>query len=94
MVTVIMVLTPIGLESNISEIKEALVKYLGIRLVKDNPSNKPLIHIIGSLPDSDKLEISRIVKAMLETAAIFYIEAENEKWMEQDTNFITLNPIA
>lgn len=92
MVTVIVILTPMGLESNIPEIKETLVKYLGIRLVKENPSNKPLIQIIGSLPDSDKLEISRIVKSMLETAAIFCIESENEKWMEQD-NFVTLNPI-
>lgn len=92
MVTVIFILTPMGLESNIPEIKEALVKYLGIRLVKDNPSNRPLIQIVGSLPDSDKLEISRIVKSMLETAVIFYVESENEKWMEQD-NFVTLNPI-
>lgn len=92
MVTLIVILTPMRLESNIPEIKETLVKYLGIRLVKENPSNKPLIQIIGALPDSDKLEISRIIKAMLETAAIFYVESENEKWMEQD-NFVTLNPI-
>ena len=91
MKTVIIICTPFGLESNIPDIKGEIVKYIGVRLIKDNPSNAPLIELNSQLDEIDKLQISKITSDILETAALFFIETEDDKFGDSG-NYCTLQP--
>ena len=91
MKTVIIICTPFGLENNIPDIKGEIVKYIGVRLIKDNPSNAPLIELNSQLDEIDKLQISKITSDILETAALFFIEAQDDKFGDSG-NYCTLQP--
>lgn len=92
MVTVILICTPLGVESNIPQIKEEIIKYIGVRMVKENPIEKPNITLNEYLSQFDQMEVSKIVSNVLDTAGIFFIESEDEAWLDGNSNYRVLNP--
>lgn len=92
MKTIVIISTPFGLENNIPEIKDRIVKYLGGRLIKENPDNAPMLVLSEALDSADKEYISQMVDGILETAALVLIETNNEQF-GKDGNMLVLNPV-
>lgn len=93
MKTIVLICTPLGLENSIPEIKRLIVEYAGVRLVKENPAEAPLIELSCILDGVDKLQISELVKNALDTAAVFLIEAEDDKFGHNGGNMCVLQPV-
>lgn len=92
MKTIVIISTPFGLENNIPEIKDRIVKYLGGRLIKENPDNAPMLVLNEALDLADKEYISQMVDGILETAALVLVETNNEQF-GKDGNMLVLNPV-
>lgn len=93
MKTMVLISTPFGLENNIPDIKKRIVEYVGVRLIKDNPENVPLIELNSTLDSVDREEISRIAEAVLDTAAVFLIESDDDKFGKSGGNMCILQPV-
>ena len=94
MKTMLLFSTPFGLENNIPEIKKCVVEYVGSRLIKENPDNAPLIELNTVIDSVDKERISAIADDILETAAVFVIEADDEKFGRTGGNMCVLQPVS
>jgi hypothetical protein len=94
MKTMLLFSTPFGLENNIPEIKKRVVEYVGSRLIKENPDNAPLIELNTAVDSLDKEKIAAIAGDVLETAAVFVIEADDEKFGRTGGNMCILQPAA
>ena len=93
MKTMVLISTPFGVENNIPEIKKLIVEYVGSRLIKDNPENVPLIELNSTLDSIDREEISRIAESVLDTAAVFLIESDDDKFGKTGGNMCILQPV-
>jgi hypothetical protein len=91
MKTVILIATPFGLENNIPDIKKEIVRYVGNRLVRDNPTDAPMLEVYNTLDDEDKEQISKIATGFLDNAAVFLIECDNDDFGNAG-NLCTLEP--
>ncbi len=91
MKTVLLIAAPLGLENNIPDIKNEIVRYVGGRLIRDNPTNAPILELYGVLNADDKEQLSKIAKGFLENSAIFVIESENDDFGSEG-NICTLQP--
>lgn len=78
MKTTILISTTLGNEAYISDIKGEITKYLGVRMIEENPSSAPLVKVNTVLEDKDKKAISEIADQVFESAAIFMIESDEE----------------
>ena len=94
MKTMILISTPFGVENNIPEIKKRIVEYVGSRLIKENPDNAPLIELNAALDSVDRERISAIAEYVLDTAAVFLIETDDEKFGRIGGNMCVLQPAA
>ena len=93
MKTMILISTPFGVENNIPEIKKRIVEYVGSRLVKENPDNAPLIELNTAIDSVDKERISAIADDVLDTAAVFVIETDDDKFGRTNGNMCVLQPV-
>lgn len=93
MKTMILISTPFGVENNIPEIKKRIVEYVGSRLVKENPDNAPLIELNTTIDSVDKERISAIADDVLDTAAVFVIETDDDKFGRTNGNMCVLQPV-
>ena len=93
MKTMLLFSTPFGVENNIPEIKKRVIEYVGSRLVKENPDNAPLIELNTVIDSVDKERISAIASDVLDTAAVFVIETDDEKFGRTSGNMCILQPV-
>lgn len=94
MKTMLVFNTPLGLENNIPEIKKRVVEYLGSRLIKDNPEIAPMVELNTTIDTVDKEQIASIVNDILDTAAVFVIEAEDDVFEKMGGNICVLQPVS
>ena len=92
MKTMILIITPFGLENNIPEIKKRIVEYVGSRLIKENPDNAPLIELNSTIDVVDKEAISKISDEVLETAVLIVIETNDDQYGKTNGNMCILQP--
>ena len=78
MKTVILICTQFEQEKCIPTIKKEIAKYVGERLIQDNPTDAPILTLNGLLEDADKAKISEITSNINDSAAVFMIECEDE----------------
>ena len=93
MKTMLLFSTPFGVENNIPEIKKRVVEYVGSRLIKENLDNAPLIELNTVIDSFDKEKIAAIASDILDTAAVFIIEADDEKFGRTGGNMCILQPV-
>lgn len=93
MKTMVLISTPFGVENNIPEIKKRIVEYVGSRLIKDNPENVPLVELNSTIDSVDKEKISRIAEDVLDTAAVFLIESDDDEFGGTSSNMCILKPV-
>ena len=93
MKTMVLISTPFGVENNIPEIKKRIVEYVGSRLIKDNPENVPLVELNSTIDSVDKEKISRIAEDVLDTAAVFLIESDDDEFGKTCSNMCILKPV-
>ena len=91
MKTVVIILTPLGLENNIPSIKEEIVKYVGNRLIKDDAPDAPLLELNDFISKEDKERICEISKNILNDSGILYIESEDDRFGDS-TSMCVLQP--
>ena len=94
MKTMLLFSTPFGLENNILEIKKRVVEYVGSRLIKENPDNAPIIELNTVIDSFDKEKVAAIASDVLDTAAVFIIETDDEKFGRTGGNMCVLQPAA
>lgn len=92
MKTIILISIKLGNDGYIPQIKEEIVKYLGSRMIAENPSDAPLVQVNQYLDATDKKAISEITRDTFESAAIFMIETEDNNF-GNDGNMCVLKPI-
>ena len=91
MKTVILACTQFGQENCIPNIKKDIAKYVGERLIQDNPTEAPVMTINGVLEEADKRKISEIATEINDSAAIFMIECDDD-FGNSNGNLCTLMP--
>lgn len=94
MKTMILINTPFGLENNIPEIKKRIAEYVGVRLIKDNPDNAPLIELNSIIDKTDKEMISKLSEDVLDTAALIVIETDDDQFGRTNGNMCVVQPVA
>jgi len=92
MKTMLLFSTPFGLENNIPDMKKRVHDYLGSRLIKDDPETAPVLELNNIIDNTDKEKIADIVSDVLESAAVFVIEAEDEVFDAMGGNICVLQP--
>ena len=92
MKTIVMILTPIGLESNVNEIKSRIASWIGGRLIKENQENLPMMVLNDYLDPTDKKQVSAIAESVLDRAAVVLIETNDESF-GQEGNMLVVNPV-
>jgi hypothetical protein len=93
MKTMILFSTPFGLENNIQEMKQRVVQYVGSRLIKNNPENAPLLELNSTIDSVDKEQISKLVEGVLDSAALFLIETNDDGFGGNSGNLCVLQPV-
>ena len=92
MKTIILISITIGNDGYIPQIKEEIVKFLGTRMISENPSDAPLIQVNQYLDAGDKKTISEIAKEKFESSAVFIIETDDNTFGDEG-NMCILKPI-
>lgn len=78
MKTIVLITTPIGEEKEIPNIKQELIKYIGLRSITDSKLNLPYIVVNTVLGVAEKQDIIKISQKLLESSHIWFIEYEHQ----------------
>lgn len=77
--TLIMVVAPITIQvASLDLIKEQISKYLGERMIEDNPQDYPTIKLNCLLSPEDIKTIVNIVGTTEDRCTILFLESEND----------------
>lgn len=92
MKTMILISITVGNDDYIPQIKDEIIKYMGTRQLIDNRDNAPLLTFKTEIGLGDKSSIGTIVKSIFESAAIFFIELDDNDTFGESSNWATLIP--